>query len=366
MPHLRRRGQERGRADVVMISSVATSNYSANGAPYSMGKAAMEALAKGEVEIGLTFVSEILTEPGVEAVGPLPAAISTPTSLVAFVSSHARNATAARALVKYLSSPDAAATYKKVGMQPAFEVAQIDMSIATVLSSDRSGNDLRAPLMEAIETADTLVRANASDAAARRLLGSAYFQMAMQAEHRQALDWWTRAGAVFEALLADQPTDTDRQRNVALVQKYVGTYYELEEDLPAALPHHERALELDEKRLAANPGGRTVQSDVAVDLSNVALAKRTAHRLSEAAADYERCLEIRQQLAASDPQDVRGRSQLAMVHSRLAQVYVDVGRVSDALDHSRQAVVGLAGDRESNEKLVGGFLGHWNLRVLPR
>ncbi len=41
IPHLR----TRGRGDVVMISSVATSNYSANGAPYSMGKAAMEALA---------------------------------------------------------------------------------------------------------------------------------------------------------------------------------------------------------------------------------------------------------------------------------------------------------------------------------
>ena len=41
IPHLRRRG----RGDVVMISSVATSNFSANGAPYHMGKAAMEALA---------------------------------------------------------------------------------------------------------------------------------------------------------------------------------------------------------------------------------------------------------------------------------------------------------------------------------
>ncbi len=34
-----------GRGDIVMISSVATSNLSANGAPYNMGKAAMEALA---------------------------------------------------------------------------------------------------------------------------------------------------------------------------------------------------------------------------------------------------------------------------------------------------------------------------------
>lgn len=35
----------RGRGDVVMISSVATSSMGANGAPYNMGKAAMEALA---------------------------------------------------------------------------------------------------------------------------------------------------------------------------------------------------------------------------------------------------------------------------------------------------------------------------------
>ena len=35
----------RGRGDIVMISSVATSHMSANGAPYNMAKAAMEALA---------------------------------------------------------------------------------------------------------------------------------------------------------------------------------------------------------------------------------------------------------------------------------------------------------------------------------
>ena len=45
-------------------------------------------LAKGEVDIGLTFISEIITEPGVEVVGPLPRDISTPTVLVGYVSAH--------------------------------------------------------------------------------------------------------------------------------------------------------------------------------------------------------------------------------------------------------------------------------------
>ena len=45
IPHMRRRAANGGRGDIVMISSVATSSMSANGAPYNMGKAAMEALA---------------------------------------------------------------------------------------------------------------------------------------------------------------------------------------------------------------------------------------------------------------------------------------------------------------------------------
>jgi molybdate transport system substrate-binding protein len=82
------------------------------------GAGAMALLAKGEVEYGLTFVSEIITEPGVEAVGPLPRDISTPTFLTAFLSADTKNAEAAKALISYLSSPEAAAVYKARGMLP--------------------------------------------------------------------------------------------------------------------------------------------------------------------------------------------------------------------------------------------------------
>ena len=82
------------------------------------GAGAMAALAKGEVDIGLTFVSEIITEPGVEVVGPLPASISTPTRLVGFVGAHTKEAAAAKELVNYLSSADAAKVYKERGMVP--------------------------------------------------------------------------------------------------------------------------------------------------------------------------------------------------------------------------------------------------------
>src|SRR5262249_21499024 len=82
------------------------------------GSVAMELLANGEVDFGLTFISEIITEPGVEVVGPLPREISTPTVLVGFVSANSKEPEAAKALLGYLSSPEAAAVYKQRGMQP--------------------------------------------------------------------------------------------------------------------------------------------------------------------------------------------------------------------------------------------------------
>jgi molybdate transport system substrate-binding protein len=81
------------------------------------GAAAMVMVAKGEVEIGLTFLSE-MEEPGLDVVGPLPREISTPTTLVGFVSTHAKDATAAQALLDYLSSPAAAVAYKAQRMEP--------------------------------------------------------------------------------------------------------------------------------------------------------------------------------------------------------------------------------------------------------
>ena len=81
------------------------------------GAGAMAAVAKGEAEVGMTFLSE-MEDPGIDVVGPLPRAISTPTSLVGFVSAHAKDPAAAKALLEYLTSPEAAAVYKAQHMQP--------------------------------------------------------------------------------------------------------------------------------------------------------------------------------------------------------------------------------------------------------
>jgi molybdate transport system substrate-binding protein len=77
-----------------------------------------EAAANGEVEIGLTQISEILPYANAELVGPLPADIQSYTYFSAGVSAASKEADAAKAFVKFLAAPAALPVLKAKGMEP--------------------------------------------------------------------------------------------------------------------------------------------------------------------------------------------------------------------------------------------------------
>jgi molybdate transport system substrate-binding protein len=76
-------------------------------------------IASGEVEIGFQQVSELSQYEGVDYVGPLPAEVQNYTTFSSGILSNARQVEAARALVRYITSPQAGAVYRKRGMEPA-------------------------------------------------------------------------------------------------------------------------------------------------------------------------------------------------------------------------------------------------------
>lgn len=76
-----------------------------------------ELVAKGEAEIAVHQISEIVPVKGVTLVGPLPADIQRTTVYAGGVSSAAADATAAKALLAFLSGADAAAVLKSRGME---------------------------------------------------------------------------------------------------------------------------------------------------------------------------------------------------------------------------------------------------------
>jgi len=78
---------------------------------------AQAAVASGERDLCLAYVSD-LRNPGIDVVGALPREVASPDDLIGFLSTHAKNPTASKALLDYLSSPDVAAIYKGEGMLP--------------------------------------------------------------------------------------------------------------------------------------------------------------------------------------------------------------------------------------------------------
>ena len=84
------------------------------------GHFAAELLANGEVEMAIAQPMEVLAQPGIELVGLLPQELQDPPNFTfsAGILVVARQPQAARALIRFLSGPAAAAVLKAKGMQP--------------------------------------------------------------------------------------------------------------------------------------------------------------------------------------------------------------------------------------------------------
>lgn len=77
-----------------------------------------ELVARGEVELGIVVITQILTTPGVEFAGPLPAEFQSHLTFTAGVSVKARAAEAAKQLIRFLTGPAAKAVMRRQGMEP--------------------------------------------------------------------------------------------------------------------------------------------------------------------------------------------------------------------------------------------------------
>lgn len=82
------------------------------------GDIVSELVARGDVEIGMVVVTQILTTPGVTLVGPLPEAIQNYVVFSAGISSRSQAAAAAKDLLVFLASPAARAVMRTQGLQP--------------------------------------------------------------------------------------------------------------------------------------------------------------------------------------------------------------------------------------------------------
>ena len=78
-----------------------------------------EILARGEADLAVQQIPELLAVDGIEFVGPLPPELQVTSLVSVALFSRAAQPEAARALLEFLSSPAAARAYKASGLDPA-------------------------------------------------------------------------------------------------------------------------------------------------------------------------------------------------------------------------------------------------------
>jgi molybdate transport system substrate-binding protein len=106
--HLRKLFAQLGIADAIKAKAVETD-----------GEMVSELVAEGKVELGLIVIPNIMSVPGAELAGPLPAEINSVVMFTAGVSAASPNQQAARELIKLLKSPEARPMIKAKGNDPA-------------------------------------------------------------------------------------------------------------------------------------------------------------------------------------------------------------------------------------------------------
>jgi len=84
-----------------------------------VGGGVLDAVAAGKAELGFGFTNSFQSVRGVELVGPFPSELQRYIRVSAGVATAAREPDAAKALIKFLKTPAAAAVIKAKGMEPA-------------------------------------------------------------------------------------------------------------------------------------------------------------------------------------------------------------------------------------------------------
>ena len=87
--------------------------------PQQVTKGALQAVADGEAELAFFLTTTLLAVRGVELVGPFPPELQRYVVYIAGLSTAAEQPEAAKALIKFLTSPAATAVIKAKGMEPA-------------------------------------------------------------------------------------------------------------------------------------------------------------------------------------------------------------------------------------------------------
>ena len=143
--------------------------------------------------------------------------------------------------------------------------------------------------------------------------------------------------AAAEELVRQEPNSLDASRNLSIAYKRLGATLEMLKRRPEALALYGKALDLDKRRVAADPTGRLWRLDLSFSYGAIGAALFAEDDFEGARQHYEQAVALRAQVVKEDPNEDFAKLSLARGYDRLAAIWTTLGRPDSALDCSAKA-----------------------------
>jgi tetratricopeptide (TPR) repeat protein len=168
-------------------------------------------------------------------------------------------------------------------------------------------------------------------------IGQAYFA---RGQLTDALTAHKEQLKLDQQLLAKQPEDPERRRDVATSQERIGTVLQFQGNLTDALAAQDAALSISERLAKENRHDPRLQADLAVSHEKKGELLALLDKTEEALASQQNALVIRFQLAQLLPDNTLRQRELAVSYNKVGQLLVkqswSFGQQDKPLDQQRQ------------------------------
>ncbi|HEX5864294.1 MAG TPA: tetratricopeptide repeat protein, partial [Casimicrobiaceae bacterium] len=195
----------------------------------------------------------------------------------------------------------------------------------------------------ALEYLDSLAKEAGNDPSLQRELATAYDKVAnvQGAPYRDnlgnyqgALASYRKAVAIREQLRHESPSDEKLQREIGRDYGEIGDLLKVTGDLSAALASYEKALGV--LRAIPNPSQDT-QREIALVQTRYSTALIDGGEMQKAVENQQSALAVTAQLLQANPSDKELARDKAIQTMRLGDVYLNMGKLPDALAKQREA-----------------------------
>jgi non-specific serine/threonine protein kinase/serine/threonine-protein kinase len=193
---------------------------------------------------------------------------------------------------------------------------------------------------KALRIRETMVAADPHDTGKRRELAATYTKIGKQLEDTKeaalGLEHLRKAFALYQQLAVEQPADRDIRDRLAATHNDLGMTLENLGDIAGELERHREALRLRQELLAADPKNEEYRRNLSVSYVNMGRALVLSGNTNAALEANRKGMELCAALLAEHPTNATHRHRLAIAYQNDGDYRAIAGDINGALESFRK------------------------------